>query len=72
MELYIGFRVEGAHPREWVIVPDKNIYGLKDVGLAWFEKPKKGLETRGFVQSQVDTCVWYIEEIVLLFLLMIV
>ena len=28
-------------------------------GLAWFEKLKKVLEARYFVQSQVDPCVWY-------------
>ena len=59
MELPIGFGVEGAHPIEWVIRLDKNLYGLKYSGLVWFEKLKEGLEARYFVQSQVDTCVWY-------------
>ena len=62
MELHICFGVEGACPRELVIRLDKNIYGLKDAGLAWFEKLKEGLESRGFVQSQVDPCVWYKEK----------
>ena len=34
MELPIGFGVKGDHPREWFIIPDKNLYGLKDAGLA--------------------------------------
>ena len=34
MELPIGFGVEGSYPREWVIILDKNIYVLKDAGLA--------------------------------------
>ena len=33
METPIFFVVEGAHPREWVIRLDKNLYGLKDSGL---------------------------------------
>ena len=50
MELLIGFGFEGDHPREWVIRMDKNLYGLKDEGMEWFEKLKEGLESRGFVQ----------------------
>ena len=43
------------------------IYGLKDIGLAWFLKIKKGLEARIYLQPQVDTCVCYREEMVQLF-----
>ena len=46
MELPTGFGVEGAHPIEWVIILDKNVYILKDAGLAWFDKLKEGLEDR--------------------------
>ena len=67
MELPICFGVEGSHPREWVIRLYKNLYGLKYAGLAWFEKLKEGLEDRYFYQLQVDKCVWYNEEMVLLF-----
>ena len=41
MELPIGFGVKGTHPREWVIIPDKSIYVLKNSGLEWFEKSRK-------------------------------
>ena len=34
MEPPIGFEVKGDHPREWLIIPEKNLYGLKDAGLA--------------------------------------
>ena len=40
MELPIGFRFEGDHPRERIIRMDKNVYGMKDAGLTWFEKIK--------------------------------
>ena len=67
MELPICFGVEGSHPVEWVIRLDKNLYGLNDAVLAWFEKLKEGLEARYFFQSQVDPYVWYKEEMFLLF-----
>ena len=50
MEPPIGFGVEGYHPREWVIIMDKYLYGLKDSDLAWFEKPWDGMEGRGVFQ----------------------
>ena len=59
VELPICFGVERSHPREWVVILDKKLYVLKDSVLAWFDKLKEGLEARGFVQSQVDPCVWY-------------
>ena len=43
MELPIVFWVKGGHLREWVIRMDKNIYGIKDEGMAWFEKLKEVL-----------------------------
>ena len=45
----------------------KNIFGLNNSVLDWFEKIKGGLEARGFVQSQVYPCVIYIEDFFLLF-----
>ena len=59
--------VEWPHTREWFIRLDKNVYGLKDAGLAWFEKLKECLEARGFVQSQVDPCVLCKKYMLLLF-----
>ena len=50
MELPIGFGAEGAHPREWVIRLDKNLYVLNDAVLAWFDKLKEVMDTRGFVK----------------------
>ena len=59
MELPIGFLVEGGHPIEWVIILNKNLYGLKDAGLGLFDKLKEDQEDRDFIQSQVYPCVWY-------------
>ena len=30
------------------------------------------MESRGFVQSQVDSCVWYREDMVIIFMLIVV
>ena len=67
MELPIGFEVEVAHLREWIIRPEQKIFGSKDEGLSLFEKFKEGLEARISFQSQLDPCVWYKEEMVLIF-----
>ena len=40
LELPIVFGVKVDHPIEWVIRMDKNLYGLNDAGMAWFQKVK--------------------------------
>ena len=47
-EPLISFGVEGEQHIEWFIRLNKNIYGLKDIGMAWFEKLKKVMEARDF------------------------
>ena len=58
MELPAGMEIEDARPGEYVIELKKSLYGLKQSGLNWFEKLKKGLEDRGFQSSQIDPCVF--------------
>lgn len=36
----------------------KNLYGLKDAGLTWFEHIKKGLLERGWKPSDIDPCLF--------------
>ena len=67
MELTIDFGVEVENSREWVIIRDKNLYGLKYAGLEWFEKLKEGLKVTDSVHSKVDPFLWYKEIMVLLF-----
>ena len=40
MEIPIVFGVEGERPSEWLIILDKNLYGIKYAGLVWFDKLK--------------------------------
>ena len=45
----------------------RRVQTLNDTGLKCFDKLKEGLEARHFSQAQVDPCVWYKEEMELLF-----
>ena len=43
----------------------QNLYGLKDAGATWYEHLKKGLFARGFTQSDVDPCLFYKPNLIL-------
>lgn len=60
--------LDGEDRHYTVLLIKKNLYGLKDAGLKWFEFLKKGLEEdkRGFKQSQVDPCVFFKKGIMIL------
>jgi hypothetical protein len=45
---------------------NKSLYGLKQAGYNWFEKLCKGLITRNFIQSQVDKCVFFQQDCIIL------
>ena len=47
-----------------VLKLEKNLYGLKDGGLTWFNYLKKGLIARGFKQSQVEPCLFVKRELI--------
>ena len=36
----------------------KNLYGLKDAGLTWFEHLSKGLTAMGFRPTESDPCIF--------------
>jgi hypothetical protein len=67
MELPIGCSPsDGAGKDEYVLKLIKNLYGLKDAGRTWFEHLKQGLETMGFKASEVDPCIFYMKDCVIL------
>ena len=43
----------------------KNLYGLKDAGKTWFEYLSNGLQKRGWVQSQIDSCLFTKDGLIL-------
>ena len=69
MELPAGvnpINVSDEHRRHYVLKLNKSLYGLKQAGYNWFEKLKEGLITRDFIQSQVDKCVFFRKDCIIL------
>ena len=63
-----GFKaLPGLNEHSTILLIKKNLYGLKDAGLKWFEHLKSGLVNQmGFSQSDVDPCVFFKEGIIIL------
>jgi hypothetical protein len=65
MEVPRGFHVKGSR-KDHALKLDKNLYGQKQAGRVWNKFMHEGLIARGFKQSQVDMCVYYRGNVVLL------
>jgi hypothetical protein len=52
--------------RCYVLKLNKSLYGLKQAGYNWFKKLRKGLITRNFIQSQVDKCIIFWKDCIIL------
>jgi len=66
MEIPAGTEFEGVSRATHVLRLKKNLYGLKQAGLNWFNHLKQGLEDRGFQQSEVDPCVFLRKDAILI------
>ncbi len=66
MEIPYGMTLPHGDRKGYVLRLKKNLYGLKQAGLNWFEYIKSGLEERGFIQSQVDPCVFFRHDAILI------
>jgi hypothetical protein len=69
MELPAGVNpvdVTDENRRRYVLKLNKSLYGLKQAGYNWFEKLREGLLVRGFIQSQVDKCVFFKKDCIIL------
>jgi hypothetical protein len=66
MEVPIGMDFDGCHRREMVLKLNKSLYGLCQSSSNWFKMLSKGLDDRGFVPSQVDQCVFFRHDAVIL------
>jgi hypothetical protein len=58
--------VSDGDRRQYVLKLNKSLYGLKQAGYNWFEKVCEGLITRDFIQSQVDKCVFFWKDCIVL------
>jgi hypothetical protein len=65
-ELAQNSRAPHPHHQPNVLKLLKNLYGLKDAGLTWFEHLKYGLAARGFKQSLVEPCMFIQGSLILL------
>jgi hypothetical protein len=67
MEIPKGIRIEGAMDgEEYVLQLVKNLYGQKQAGRVWYQYLTEGLQEIGFIRSEVDECVFYYKNSVLL------
>jgi len=65
MEVPQGFNVNGNRKTHCLKLK-KNLYGQKQAGRVWNHYMHDGLIARGFQQSQVDMCVYYRNNVVLM------
>lgn len=66
MEIPIGMEIPGHDSNSHVLKLKKNLYGLKQASLNWFTYLKEGLGEIGFTQSEVDPCIFYQNDAILL------
>ena len=69
MELPAGINptnVSDGDRHRYVLKLNKSLYGLKQAGYNWFEKLRKGLIIHNFVQSQVDICIFFQKDCIIL------
>jgi len=64
MELPYGFGYENKG--KYVLKLKKNLYGLCNASYNWFNKITKGLESEGFVRSEIDQCVFIRKDCIVL------
>jgi hypothetical protein len=67
MELSIGFEAqEGENRKTYVLKLNKSLYGLKQARYNWFAKLSNGLQDCGFVQSNIDLCIFFGHKCIIL------
>ena len=66
MELPKGVMSENEGARDYILRLRKNLYGLRQAAMNWFEYLKAGLIKRGFRQSTIDPCLFTKDDTILL------
>ena len=65
MELPQGIEITDGK-ESYVLKLNKNLYGLKQASHNWFVMLSNGLKDRGFTPSEMDPCVFYKEDMIVL------
>jgi len=65
LDLPAGFNINGNR-KDYVLRLKKNLYGLKQAGLSWFEMLCDHPVFLGFKQSDSDPCFFYHDELILI------
>ena len=65
MDIPLGMVVR-VNREEWVLKLNKALYGLKRASANWFDLLKTVLERRGYHQYQVNPCIFYRKDSVVL------
>ncbi len=69
MELPAGINpvdVSDIDCRRYVLKLNKSLYELKQAGFNWFKNLQEGLITQDFIQSQVNKCVFFCKDCIIL------
>jgi hypothetical protein len=67
MELPIGFDAPNSENCKFYVHRlNKSVYGLKQAGYNWFAKLSNGLQDWGFLQSNIDPCVFFAPNCIIL------
>jgi hypothetical protein len=69
MELPAGINptnVSDGDRHRYILKLNKSLCGLKQAGYNWFKKLCKGLITHDFIQIQVDKCVFFQKDCIIL------
>jgi hypothetical protein len=64
MELPKGVEMKNGNRKTHVLKLLKNLYGQKQAGRVWNQHLVKGLLKIGFLQSEIDECVFYCDRII--------
>ena len=65
MQVPIGMEVDDT-PGRYVLKLNKSLYGLKQASHNFYNHLTKGLESRGFVPSKLDPCVFYRDDAIVM------
>ncbi len=67
MELSISFKApDGENCKTYVLKLNTSLYGLKQAWYNWFTKLSYGLQDRGFVQSNINLCIFFGHKCIIL------